>query len=155
MVVDDNKEVRDYLYQAIKTGKPVPTKGKTKAYILKRLDNVRLYVGYIQDGDDNKKVYPTTWNYDGVVIDSNSRYNSDLIISFPHLDDLLDYASKNQLSIKFEDKHGVPYRGVVLAKTPNGNYIIGDEMDRLVIVAYLDPDNSNFCNVRLCLFGDE
>jgi len=69
-------------------------------------------------------------------------------------DDLLDYASKNKLSIKFEDKHGVPYRGVVLAKTPNGNYIIGDEMDRLVIVAYLDPDNSNFCNVRLCLFED-
>ena len=27
MVVDDNKEIRDYLYQAIKTGKPVPTKG--------------------------------------------------------------------------------------------------------------------------------
>lgn len=47
MVVDDNKEIRDYLYQAIKTGKPVPTKGKDKAYILKKLDNVRLYVGYV------------------------------------------------------------------------------------------------------------
>ena len=154
MVVDDNKEIRDYLYQAIKTGKPVPTKGKDKAYILKKLDNVRLYVGYVQ-GENGKEIYPTTWNYDGVTIAGTSKYNTDLIISFPGLDYLLDYANKNRLAIKFEDKHGVPYRGVVLAKTTDETYIIGDEMDRLVIVAYLDPDNSNFCNVRLCLFGDE